>query len=215
MSSAVRAPEPVVESTAVPETVPALFQRTAAQRPDAAALYFKAGARWVPINWKEYARAVNRLGNALVAEGLQPEDRVALWSANRPEWQITDLAILHAGLVTVAIYQTLAPDQVKYLLSHSESKLLIVDERKFLDQVLQMRQELPALRRGILIEGNDPGVEEWGISWDQALRRGDEFGRARPGLLASRWQALHPEETPRLIYTPGTPRRTQAALLTP
>src|SRR5947207_15763722 len=158
MNSAVRAPEPVVESTALPETVPALFQHTAGQRPDAAALYFKAGARWVPINWKEYARAVNRLGNALVAEGLQPGDRVALWSANRPEWRITDLAILHAGLVTVAIYQTLAPDQVKYLLSHSESKVLIVDERKFLDQVLQMRQELPALRRVILIEGDDPGV---------------------------------------------------------
>src|SRR3989442_12056547 len=174
MSSELRAPEPVVESTAVPETVPALFQRTAAQRPDAAALYLKAGARWVPINWREYARAVNRLGNALVAEGLQPQDRVAVWSANRPEWQITDLAILHGGLVTVAIYQTLAPDQVKYLLSHSESKVLVVEDRKLLDQVLAMRAELPLLERVILIEGDDPGVEEWVISWDQALRRGDE-----------------------------------------
>ncbi|TMG17770.1 MAG: long-chain fatty acid--CoA ligase [Chloroflexi bacterium] len=214
MNSAVRAPEPVVESTALPETVPALFQHTAGQRPDAAALYFKAGARWVPINWKEYARSVNRLGNALVAEGLQPGDRVALWSANRPEWQITDLAILHAGLVTVAIYQTLAPDQVKYLLSHSESKVLIVDERKFLDQVLQMRQELPALRRVILIEGDDPGVEEWVISWEQALRRGDEFGRARPGLLASRWQSLQPDDTASLIYTSGTTGVPKAAILT-
>src|SRR5256884_5852991 len=189
MNSAVRAPEPVVESTALPETVPALFQHTAGQRPDAAALYFKAGARWVPINWKEYARAVSRLGNALVAEGLQPQDRVAVWSANRPEWQISDLAILHAGLVTVAIYQTLAPDQVKYLLSHSESKVLIVDERKFLDQVLQMRQELPALRRGIFIEGGDPGGGGGGVSWGQALRRGGELRRRRPRWRASRSRA--------------------------
>jgi len=214
MSSAVRAPEPVVESTAVPETVPALFQRTAAQRPDAPALHFKAGTRWVPINWREYARAVSRLGNALLAEGLQPQDRVALWSANRPEWQITDLAILHAGLVTVAIYQTLAPDQVKYLLSHSESKVLIVDERKFLDQLLQMRHELPALQRVILIEGDHPGVEEWVVSWEQALQRGDEFGRARPGLLASRWRALQPEDTASLIYTSGTTGVPKAAILT-
>src|SRR5256886_14282948 len=177
MSSAFRAPEPVVESTAIPETVPALFQRTAAQRPDAPALHFKAGARWVPISWREYARAVNRLGNALVAEGLQPQDRVALWSANRPEWQITDLAILHAGLVTVAIYQTLAPDQVKYLLSHSESKVLIVDERKFLDQVLQMRQELPALRRGSLIGGGDPGGGAGGGRAADAPRPAGRFCR--------------------------------------
>src|SRR5438045_9800967 len=92
MSTAIRAPEPVAEPTRLPETVPALFQRTAAQRPDAPALFFKAGAGWVPINWREYARAVNRLGYALVAEGLQPQDRVAVWAANRPEWQISDLA---------------------------------------------------------------------------------------------------------------------------
>src|SRR2546423_10513332 len=188
MNSAVRAPEPVVESTAVPETVPGLFQHTAGQRPDAAALYFKAGARWVPINWKEYARAVNRLGNALVAEGLEAGDRVALWSANRSEWQITDLAILHAGLVTVAIYQTLAPDQVKYLLSHSESKVLIVDERKFLDQVLQMRQELPALRRVIFLGGGDTGGGGGGVSWGEAPRRGGGLWRARPRVLAGRRQ---------------------------
>src|SRR5207245_1801964 len=214
MSSAVRAPEPAAEATGRPETVPALFQRTAAERPDAPALFFKVGQRWVPINWAEYARAVSRLGNALVAEGLQPQDRVAVWSANRPEWQITDLAILHAGLVTVASYQTLAPDQVKYLLSHSESKVLIVDERKLLDQVIQMREELPAVRRVILIEGEHPGLEEWVISWEQALRRGDEFGRARPGLLASRWQAVQPEDTASLIYTSGTTGVPKAAILT-
>src|SRR2546430_6608327 len=96
MNSAVRAPEPVVESTALPETVPALFQHTAGQRPDAAALYFKAGARWVPINWKEYARAVNRLGNAPGAQGLPPGGRGALWSAHPAGGQITHLAIPHA-----------------------------------------------------------------------------------------------------------------------
>src|SRR5207253_976268 len=214
MNSAVRAPEPVVEATAMPETVPALFQRTAAQRPDAPALYFKAGARWVPINWKEYARAVNRLGNTLVAEGLQPGDRVALWSANRPEWQITDLAILHAGLTTVAIYQTLAPHQVAYLLSHSESKVLIIEDAKLFAQASAMRRELPALQRVILLQGELPGVEGWAISWEQAMRRGDEFGRGRPGLLASRWQALGPDDTASLIYTSGTTGIPKAAMLT-
>jgi len=214
MSSAVRAPEPAAESTGRPETVPALFQRTAAERPDAPALFFKVGQRWVPINWAEYARAVSRLGNALVAEGLRPQDRVAVWSANRPEWQITDLAILHAGLVTVAIYQTLAPDQVKYLLSHSESKVLVVEDRKLLDQVLALRGELPLLQRVILVDGDASELEGWAISWDQALRRGDDFGRSRPGLLVSRWQAVEPDDTASLIYTSGTTGVPKAAILT-
>ena len=214
MSAALRASEPAPHPTGLPETVPALFQQTAARRPDQPALFFKAGERWVPINWSEYGRAVTRLGNALLAEGLHPQDRVAIWSANRPEWQIADLAILHAGLVTVAIYQTLAPDQVKYLLSHSESKVLIVEDAKLLDQVSSMRRELPALQRVILLQGDIRGVEGWAISWEQAMGRGDEFGRGRPGLLTSRWQALEPEDTASLIYTSGTTGIPKAAMLT-
>src|SRR2546425_12211936 len=180
MSSALPASEPGPRSADLPETVPALFQHTAARRPDQPALFFKAGERWVPINWSEYGRAVTRLGNALLAEGLHPQDRVAIWSANRPEWQIADLAILHAGLVTVAIYQTLAPDQVKYLLSHSESKVLIVEERKFLDQVLKMRQELPALRRVFFLLGGVPGLGEWVFTVEESLCGGVKFGIAEP-----------------------------------
>src|SRR5207302_2009212 len=128
-----------------------------------------------------------------------------------PEWQIADLGILHAGLATVAIYQTLAPDQVKYLLSHSESKVLIVEDRKLLDQIAGMRSELPALQRVILIDAEASGLEPWAVNWEQALGRGDDFSRGRPGLLASRWQALQPEDTASLIYTSGTTGVPKAA----
>ncbi|HEY4872007.1 MAG TPA: long-chain fatty acid--CoA ligase [Candidatus Dormibacteraeota bacterium] len=214
MSAALQASEPAPQPTNLPETVPALFQHTAARRPEQPALFFRAGERWVPIRWSEYGLAVTRLGNALLAEGLHAQDRVAVWSANRPEWQIADLAILHAGLVTVAIYQSDAPDQVKYLLTHSESKVLIVEHRKLLDQVIAMRRELPGLQRVILVEGDAPEGEGWVVSWEQAMRRGDEFGRGRPGLLASRWQALEPDDTASLIYTSGTTGIPKAAMLT-
>ena len=213
MSVAVRAPEPAPELGEEPKSIPAVFQETAARRGDAPALYFRVGGDWKPISWAEYVRVVNRLANALLAEGLQPQDRVALWAANRPEWQIADLAILHAGGATVAIYQTLSAEQVKYLLSHSESKLLVVENRQLLEQVAAMRAELPNLRRVILIEG-DGQSDDWVTSWQNALRRGDEFGRTRPGLLASRWQAIKAEDTASLIYTSGTTGQPKAAILT-
>ena len=214
MSAAVRAQAPFEMPSELPETVPALFQRTAQHRADAPALYFKTGQRWTPISWADYSRAVNRMANALLAEGLNPQDRVALWSSNRPEWQIADVGIAHAGLVTVAIYQSDAPEQVKYLLNHSESKVLIVEHRKLLDQVIALRRELPGLQRVILIEGDAPEGEGWVVSWEQALRRGDDFGRGRPGLFASRWQAVRPEDTASLIYTSGTTGLPKAAILT-
>ncbi|HSO92928.1 MAG TPA: long-chain fatty acid--CoA ligase, partial [Candidatus Dormibacteraeota bacterium] len=159
-------------------------------------------------------RVVGRLANALMGEGLQPQDRVAIWSSNRPQWQIADLAIMHAGAVTVAVYSTLAEEQVKYLLHHSGAKVLIVEERKLLDQVAAMRSELPQLKRVILIEGETPEIEGWVIRWEDALRRGDEFGRGRPGLLTSRWQAVKPDDMASLIYTSGTTGPPKAAILT-
>jgi len=214
MSAAVRAPAPAEMPSELPETVPALFQRTAQRRGDAPALHFKTGERWTPISWADYSRAVSRVANALLAEGLNPQDRVALWSSNRPQWQIADIGIAHAGLVTVAIYQSDAPEQVKYLLNHSESKVLIVEHRKLLDQVIAMRPDLPGLQRVILIEGDAPEGEGWVLTWEQWLRRGDDFGRGRPGLLASRWQAVRPEDTASLIYTSGTTGLPKAAILT-
>jgi long-chain acyl-CoA synthetase len=210
MSAAVRAPEPPPEPANQPDSIPALFQQTAARRGDAPALFFKSGGRWVPISWADYARTVNRLANALLAEGLQPGDRVALWSANRPEWQIADLAILHAAGATVAVYQTLAPDQVKYLLGHSEARVLVVETAQLLERISQLRRELPSLQRIILIEGEAPEA----LGWQDALRRGEEFGRSRPGLLNSRWQALKADDLASLIYTSGTTGQPKGAMLT-
>src|SRR5260370_26537416 len=161
MSAAVRAPEPAATPSELPETVPALFQRTAQRRGDAPALNCKTGGRWTPTSGADYSRAVTRVANALLADGLNPQDRVALWSANRPEWQIADIGIAHAGLVTVAIYQSDAPEQVKYLLNHSESKVLIVEHRKLLDEVIALRRALPRLQRGILLRGDTPEEEGW------------------------------------------------------
>ncbi len=193
-------------------TVPALFQQTAGRQPDAPALHFRAGQGWASISWREYGRAVGRFANLLLAEGLAPQDRVAIWAGNRPEWHIADLGTLHAGGATVAIYPTLAPDQVIYILSHSETVVLVVEHRKFLDQISAVRDRLPRLARVVLLDGDPAG--EGVIRWEAALGRGEEFGRSRPGLLQTRWQAVSPDDMASLIYTSGTTGTPKGAILT-
>lgn len=204
----------VAVSPGAPTTVPALFQQTASRRGDAPALHFKSGSRWVPISWSEYARAVARLANALLEDGIQAGERVAIWAGNRPEWQIADLAITHAGAVTVAVYQTLAPIQVRYLLAHSEARILVLANREQFDQVAAIRHELPALRRIVVMDGEAPELEGWVVTWDACLRAGEAYGRTRPGLLAARWQAVAPEDMASLIYTSGTTGTPKGAILT-
>src|SRR5438067_12319205 len=71
MNSAVRAPAPAEMPSELPETVPALFQRTAQPRGYAPALHFKAGERWTPSSWADYSRAGRRDANALLPDGLR------------------------------------------------------------------------------------------------------------------------------------------------
>jgi long-chain acyl-CoA synthetase len=196
------------------QTIPAQFQQMVQQQGDAPALYFKVGAAWTPISWVDYGRAVNRCANLLLSEGLEPGDRAAIWSANRPEWQIADLGILHAGGASVAVYVSSAPGQVKYLLTHSGSRVLFVQNRELLDQLVAMRGELPDLRRVVILDGDAPDLGGWVTTWAAALVQGDAFGRARPGLLASRWQAVSPGDLAGLIYTSGTTGTPKGVMLT-
>ena len=205
-----RMPEP---SAWEGHTVPALFQETAARRNEAPALQFRTGERWVAISWKAYLEAVQRMGNALLEQGIRPGDRVAVWSNNRPEWQIADLGILHAAAVTVAIYPTLASDQVRYLLQHSESRVLIVEQPAMLEVAMSLKPDLPSLQRMVLIEGAAP-TDDTVTTWDAFLRQGEAFARTRPGLLRERWTAIQSSDVASLIYTSGTTGVPKAAMLT-
>jgi len=203
-----------VELPARDDTLPATFQRTVREQGERPALHFRVGDHWTPISWNEYGSAVARFANALLSEGIQPGARVAIWAGNRPEWQIADLGTMHAGAATVAIYQTLAPSQVEYILAHSEARVLVVEQPEFLDQIEGVRDRLPALTRVILLEGEVPELAGWVVSWETALRRGHDFGRVRPGLLATRWQSVRPDDMASLIYTSGTTGTPKGAILT-
>jgi long-chain acyl-CoA synthetase len=193
------------------QTIPAEFQRMVEQRGGAAALQYRIGSKWTPISWTDYGLAVGRFANLLLSHDLQPGERVAIWAGNRPEWQIADLGVLHVGGATVAVYQTLAASQVEYQLRHSESRVLVVENRKYLDQIAQARASLPDLRLVVLLDedGDDTGV----VTWKDGLAQGEAFGRSRPGLFLARWQAVRPEDMASLIYTSGTTGTPKAAII--
>src|SRR5262245_40390408 len=83
-----------------------------------------------PLTWDEVARQVDRRSRAVRARGLQPGDRVALVSENRPEWMIADIAIMAAGGVTVPAYTTNTVDDHRYIFDNSGAKAVIVSTAK-------------------------------------------------------------------------------------
>src|SRR3954453_20265685 len=108
----------------------ALFLTRAAEKGDKPFLSAKRHGEWRSISWAEAARQVAALAAGLKRIGLQPGDRVALVSENRPEWLIADLAIMAAGFVTVPTYTTNTTPDHLHILENSGAKAVIVSNQK-------------------------------------------------------------------------------------
>jgi len=107
-----------------------LFLTRAAEKGEEPFLWAKREGEWRPISWSDAARQVAALAAAFKRIGLEPGDRVALVSENRPEWLIADLAIMAAGCVTVPTYTTNTTRDHAHILGNSGAKAVIVSNQK-------------------------------------------------------------------------------------
>ena len=114
---------------------------------DKVALKHRTPSGWKDVTWRQYGDAVKKASKAMIAQGLGHGDKIALLSNNRPEWHIADVAAMSIGGATAAIYTSNSPDQVAYIVEHSESKVAFVDSTDQLEKILKMRGELPNLQK--------------------------------------------------------------------
>jgi long-subunit acyl-CoA synthetase (AMP-forming) len=181
------------ESALAAPTVAEAFARTVRAVPDRVALRTRGGAQ--EITWSQYGDLVDRLALGLRALGLGRGDTIALMLTNRPEFHLSDAAALSLGASPFSLYQTLAPDQIAYQLTDSNARILIT-EPAFLDNVLEARKSVPAVKHVVLV---DRGAEGGLLSFDELLQtEGDaeEVANARA--------AVEPDDLLTLIYTSGT-----------
>src|SRR5690606_1232681 len=97
----------------IPANVVEMVKEQVATRPEATATQYKAGGQWRSHTWKELWEEIRAVGAALLAEGVEVGDRVAILSATRVEHAIADLGILAARGSTVPLYQSHTPDEVR------------------------------------------------------------------------------------------------------
>jgi len=140
----------------------AMFFARAAEKRDQPFLWHKRDGRWVAISWAETARQVAHLATALQALGLKRGDRVMLVSENRPEFAISDLAVMAAGCVTVPTYTTNTERDHQHIIDNSGAAATIVSTDR------QARTLLPAVLRATGGDHKVIGIE--------ALRAGQPGG---------------------------------------
>jgi len=165
-------------------------------------LWAKREGAWHALGWAETAEAVRNLAGGLVALGLEPGDRVALVSENRPEWVIADLAVMAAGGITVPAYTTNTAADHRHILDNSGARFAIVSTRALAERLLAAACQADHTPVVVAIEpprlAQSSGVRL--VAWSEAMA----LGADRADEVAARVAALRRGGTACLIYTSGT-----------
>ena len=192
-----------------PKTLNELFNSAVDRLRDSEFLRFKRGGDWRSLTFGEVARRVRELALGLHSLGIRSGDRIAIWSENRPEWNLADLAALAIGSVDVPIYATQTRSQVEYILADSAARAIFVSPA-FAKDALEIKSRLPGLEFVISLEEiPDPvlGVED-------LVDKGRALYGEQPGLYESLWRAPTPEDLATILYTSGSTGDPKGVMLT-
>src|SRR5215813_11564486 len=155
-------------------------------------LVSKVGGEWRPISASDFSYTVRALSLGLNGLGIQPGDRVAILSENRPEWAMSDYAILCAGAWSVPIYPTLPAQQIAPLLKDSGARAIFVSSLEQLGKVLTIRSQCPALEYVIAFDASPPG-EPGFLSFSQAVDKGRPLYDLNPSAFEQRARRVRPD----------------------
>lgn len=189
----------------------AVFQNRVNTYGDRDCVRFKELGVYRPLSWNEMGDMVRKLGCFLLSCGVKKGDHIAIFSANRYEWWVTDLAALSIGAADVPIYATDSSEEAEFILKNSDAKICFVSTESHLDRVLKVKKKLPKLE--LIVQYDDTGKKRKGIvSFADALKEGEAY--KKPAEFDTRLAAIKPNDIATIIYTSGTTGDPKGVMLT-
>jgi fatty-acyl-CoA synthase len=176
------------------ETIPTNLIRTIEEHPHREALVSRhQGIRW---SYEEFGDHVRDLAKSLMHAGLEPGDRLALWSPNYAEWTLVQYATAEIGVILVTVNPSYRTHELAYVLNQSESRWIIAAPSfkgsNYIEMVANVSDDCPSLEHAVFF---------WTKEWNQLLE-GDEL--VSDDALAERRDSLHPDDPINIQYTSGT-----------
>lgn len=193
------------------ETLSQLFLNTIKSYPKDDLLLFKKEGKYVPISTEEFADRVKCFSLGLRDLGLEAGDKLIVLSENRPEWVISDVANLCLGGITVPIYTSLIPEQIKYIIDDSDAKIVVVSDQSQWQKIEAIKSELTKVTSYITCLSEAP---EGVLTFAQVLERGRKMDKQNPGLFEKMALEVKPDAIASIIYTSGTTGPPKGVMLT-
>jgi long-chain acyl-CoA synthetase len=173
--------------------------------------WFVAPGETEAVTWSQFLDQVHRVSRSLIALGVGKGDKVSILSYTCYRWVLADLAIASMGACTVGIYQSLLAEDCRYIIDHSDSVVLFAEDQVQLDKLLAIRDQIPRVRKVIMLKGDGLADDDWVISFGDFLSLGAQIDAE---VLRQHIDAVTPEDPAAIVYTSGTTGVPKGAVLT-
>src|SRR5262245_33883424 len=193
-------------------TAPALLLERAQAKPDAIAFRSKALGLYRERTWAQYALLAARTAKAFAVAGLQAGERIAIMADACEEWLICDLAAQSLGAIVYGIYPTASAEEVAYQMRDGGAVLFIAEDQEYVDRILPLVDELPALRGVVVID--DTALFAFAhdklIPYAELTKAGADADLA---WLEAQVRPVTPDQPAFIVYTSGTAGPPKGALV--
>ena len=197
------------------KTLPRVFLDRVAECGDEVALREKDFGIWQSITWNRFLAHVKYFALGLVELGFKRGDHLAIISENCKEWLYADLASISLGGVTLGVYPTSPYAEVKYVVHHSDSVIVLCEDQEQTDKILEVIDELPMLKKIIVkdMKGMRKYSNEMIISFREVEDLGRKLEETKPDLFIEEVEKGRPEDICIMIYTSGTTGPPKGAMV--
>ena len=183
------------------------------QYADEPVMMFKAEGRYRTVPYRDLEEIVFRIAGNLMAEGLRPRDRIALFSNNRPEWAQADLGSLLAGAISSAIYASLTSEEAAFIINDLEASILFVEGNVPLEKILTIRPKIPSVKKVFVFGSFENPDPAWVVPFSRLLEGGKPSPELRTRIHAI-VDAIDSSDPMCIIYTSGTTGNPKGVVLT-
>jgi len=170
------------------------------------ALSFKNDGKWINFSIQQYLEYSNMVSYGLLAEGVKRNDKVAIISNNRPEWNFIDMGLLQIGAIPVPIYLTISESDYLYILNHAEVVLVFVEGEELLRKIEHILPNIPTIRA--IYTFKNRGRFNY---FEQLIEKGKN--NQCPDKLEKLKSSIKSDDLATIIYTSGTTGNPKGVML--
>ena len=171
---------------------------------------------WNEYTWKDVYENVKYFSLGLISLGLRPGERAAVIGDNEPQWYWASFSIQAAQGITVALFTDAIPDEIQYIVDHSDSKFIVARDQEQVDKLLAVWDKLPKVEKVIwwYSKGMRKYEQPFIMSYEDVIELGKKYEENHPAAFDENIDTMKGDDIANIFYTSGTTGLPKGAMIT-